>query len=345
MGRFNGYHMGNTAENVAQRWQIAASSRASAGRLQAKAVRRKRSAASRTRLYRSRSRRRGETIVPHRRTSRPGTTVEALSKLRPLRQEWNGYRGHVLRVSTTGAAAVVLMTAAEAEEALAVPLLPIVSWRPRARPGDPRQSPDPGEPHGIEKAGGRPELLDLIEATQALAAQALRGREGSAGTAEGQRNGGAIGAAVILLGALVRAGDLAARDGSGATSTRVWRPGASARDGYSRCASNATRLAGKSRDAWAREAVAGQRDWWHRLVRPPSASKRWVNKVAAIMRERQRREESTGETGIGLIHVADLQRLRRGSEEIEAVGLIEVKPMPGSPATNDGPHGYEQWTR
>src|SRR5215468_7840397 len=122
---FNGYHMGNTAENVAQRWQItreqqdafAAGSQTKAGAAQ-KAGRFKDEIVTR----------RGETIVDTDEHPRPDTTAEALSKLRPAFDKNGTVTAGNASGINDGAAAVVLMTANAADKRGIKPLARIVSW-------------------------------------------------------------------------------------------------------------------------------------------------------------------------------------------------------------------------
>ena len=98
---FNGYHMGNTAENVAQRWQI---TREQQDQLRRRARRRKAEAAQKAGRFKDEivpvkiATRKGEIVVDTDEYPKHGTTVEVLAKLRPgLRQERHGHRRQRLR--------------------------------------------------------------------------------------------------------------------------------------------------------------------------------------------------------------------------------------------------------
>src|SRR5438094_6790949 len=126
----SGHHRGNTAENVAERWQITREQQDDfAARSQAKAE-----AAQQAGRFKDEivpvtvASRRGDTIVDTDEHPKHGTTVEVLSKLRPAFDK-NGTvtAGNPSEIDA-GAAAVVLMTAAEADKRGLKPLARIVSW-------------------------------------------------------------------------------------------------------------------------------------------------------------------------------------------------------------------------
>ena len=172
---FNGYHMGNTAENVAQRWQItreqqdtfAAASQAKAGAAQ-KAGRFKDEIVP-VKI----ATRRGETIVDADEHPRPDTTAEALSKLRPAFDKNGTVTAGNASGINDGAAAVVLMTATEAEQRGLKPLARIVSWATAGvDPAIMGTGPIPASRMALKKAGWSTGDLELIEANEAFAAQA-----------------------------------------------------------------------------------------------------------------------------------------------------------------------------
>ena len=172
---FNGYHMGNTAENVAQRWQItreqqdtfAAASQAKAGAAQ-KAGRFKDEIVP-VKI----ATRRGETIVDADEHPRPDTTAEALSKLRPAFDKNGTVTAGNASGINDGAAAVVLMTATEAEKRGLKPLARIVSWATAGvDPAIMGTGPIPASRMALKKAGWSTGDLELIEANEAFAAQA-----------------------------------------------------------------------------------------------------------------------------------------------------------------------------
>ena len=176
MDAFHGYHMGNTAENVAERWQltredqdvfaVASQNKAEAAK---KAGRFKDEIAAVTIKTRK-----GDVVVDTDEYIRDGATVEAMAKLKPaFSKEGSVTAGNASGIND-GAAAVVLMTAAEAERRGLTPLARIVSW---ATAGvDPKimgTGPIPASRKALERAGWKAADLDLIEANEAFAAQAL----------------------------------------------------------------------------------------------------------------------------------------------------------------------------
>ena len=173
---FNGYHMGNTAENVAQ--QMADHPRA-AGRVRRPLAEEGRGGAEGGPLQ-GRDRaghdqdpaRRDRSSIP---TSirKHGTTVEVLAKLRPAFDKNGTVTAGNASGINDGAAAVVLMSAEEAERRGLKPLARIVSWATAGvDPAIMGIGPDPGHAHGAQKAGWSVDDLDLVEANEAFAAQA-----------------------------------------------------------------------------------------------------------------------------------------------------------------------------
>ena len=172
---FNGYHMGTTAENVAQKWQITREQQdqfATASQNKAEAA--TRPAGSRTRSCRSPSRaaRATRSSIP---TSSPrhGVTVEALAKLRPaFSKDGTVTAGNASGIND-GAAAVVLMRAEAAAKRGITPLARIVSWATAGvDPAVMGSGPIPASRLALQKAGWSVDDLDLIEANEAFAAQA-----------------------------------------------------------------------------------------------------------------------------------------------------------------------------
>jgi len=172
---FNGYHMGNTAENVARQWQI---TRAQQDAF-AVASQNKTEAAQKAGKFKDEivpvtvKSRKGDIIVDTDEYPKHGTTLEAISKLRPAFDK----EGTVTAASASGindgAAAVVLMKASEAARLGKTPLARIVSW---AQAGvDPKimgTGPIPASRAALKKAGWTIGDLDLVEANEAFAAQA-----------------------------------------------------------------------------------------------------------------------------------------------------------------------------
>src|SRR6266436_2213809 len=172
---FNGYHMGNTAENVAQRWQITREQQDEfAARSQAKAE-----AAQKAGRFTDEivpvvvKSRRGDTIVDTDEHPKHGTTVDVLAKLRPAFDKNGTVTAGNASGINDGAAAVVLMTAAEAEKRGVKPLARLVSWATAGvDPAIMGSGPIPASRMALKKAGWSADGLDLIEANEAFAAQA-----------------------------------------------------------------------------------------------------------------------------------------------------------------------------
>src|SRR5438552_3549671 len=172
---FNGYHMGNTAENVAQRWQITRDQQDGlAAASQAKAEAAQKAGRFKDEIVPVKiTTRRGETIVDTDEHPKHGTTVEALAKLRPAFDKNGTVTAGNASGINDGAAAVVLMTAAEAEKRGLRPLARIVSWATAGvDPAIMGTGPIPASRMALKKAGWSPEDLGLIEANEAFAAQA-----------------------------------------------------------------------------------------------------------------------------------------------------------------------------
>ena len=174
---FNGYHMGNTAENVAQKWQItreqqdefAASSQQKAEAAQ-KAGRFKDEIVPVTVKTRK-----GDVVVSDDEYPRHGTTADGLAKLRPafLREGGTVTAGNASGIND-GAAAVVLMSTDEAKKRGLKPLARIVSWATAGvDPAIMGSGPIPASRAALQKAGWKIGDLDLIEANEAFAAQAV----------------------------------------------------------------------------------------------------------------------------------------------------------------------------
>ncbi len=172
---FNGYHMGNTAENVAERWQITREQQDEF----AQASQAKAEAAQKAGRFQDEivpvtiQTRKGETVVDADEHPRHGTTLEALAKLRPaFAKEGTVTAGNASGIND-GAAAVVLMTAEEAAKRGVAPLARIASWATAGvDPAVMGSGPIPASRKALEKAGWSVEDLDLIEANEAFAAQA-----------------------------------------------------------------------------------------------------------------------------------------------------------------------------
>ncbi len=172
---FNGYHMGTTAENVAQKWQItrdqqdqfAAGSQAKAAAAQA-AGRFKDEIVPVT--VKSRK---GDVTVDADEYIKAGTTAETLAKLRPAFSKDGSVTAGNASGLNDGASVTVLMTAAEAQRRGLVPLARIASWATvGVDPAVMGSGPIPASRKAVEKAGWKLGDLDLVEANEAFAAQA-----------------------------------------------------------------------------------------------------------------------------------------------------------------------------
>jgi acetyl-CoA C-acetyltransferase len=193
---FNGYHMGNTAENVAKQWQITRQMQDEF----AVASQNKAEAAMKAGRFKDEivpvtiKTRKGETVVDTDEYPKAGVTLESISKLRPAFEK----EGTVTAASASGindgAAAVVLMKASEAAKLGKTPLARIVSWaQAGVDPSIMGTGPIPASRAALKKAGWKKEDLDLIEANEAFAAQACAvNKDLGWDTSKVNVNGGAI---------------------------------------------------------------------------------------------------------------------------------------------------------
>ncbi|GER07311.1 acetyl-CoA acetyltransferase [Iodidimonas muriae] len=172
---FNGYHMGTTAENVAQRWQV------SRDQQDALAVdsQQKAEAAMKAGKFKDEitpitiKTRKGDIVVDTDEYPRAGTTLEAVSKLRPAFQKDGTVTAGNASGINDGAAAVVVMSAEEAKARGLAPLARIASYAVAGvDPALMGTGPIPASRAALEKAGWKVSDLDLIEANEAFAAQA-----------------------------------------------------------------------------------------------------------------------------------------------------------------------------
>src|SRR5262249_40257596 len=193
---FNGYHMGNTAENVAQRWQITREQQdAFAAASQPRAGGARRPGRSKDKMVPVKFvTRRGETIVDTDEHPRPDTTAEALAKLRPAFDKNGTVTAGNASGINDGAAAVGLMTAAEASKRGLKPLARIVPCATAGRhPASMGSGPIPASRMALKKAGWSTNDLELIEANEAFAAQACAVNKDLGWNVENVNvNGGAI---------------------------------------------------------------------------------------------------------------------------------------------------------
>jgi acetyl-CoA C-acetyltransferase len=193
---FNGYHMGNTAENVARQWQI---TREEQDRF-AVASQNKAEAAKKAGKFKDEivsvviKTRKGETVFADDEFIKDGVTYEALAKLRPAFDKDGTVTAGSASGINDGAAAVVLMTLEEAKKRGITPLARIVSWaHAGVDPSIMGTGPIPASKKALEKAGWTVKDLDLIEANEAFAAQACAVNKGLGwDTDKVNVNGGAI---------------------------------------------------------------------------------------------------------------------------------------------------------
>src|SRR5215470_9172450 len=193
---FNGYHMGNTAENVAKQWQI---TRAQQDEFAVKSQN-KAEAAQKAGRFKDEivpvtiKTRKGDIVVADDEYPRHGATLDAMAKLKPAFEKEGTVTAGSASGINDGAAAVVLMTAKQAAKEGKKPLARIVSW---AQAGvDPKimgSCPIPASRAALKKAGWNIGDLDLIEANEAFAAQACAvNKDLGWDTGKGNVNGGAI---------------------------------------------------------------------------------------------------------------------------------------------------------
>ncbi len=171
-----GYHMGNTAENVAQRWQITREDQdefAAASQAKAEAAQAQGRLADEITAVTVKTRK-GEVVVDTDEHPRHGTTADSLAKLRPAFDKDGTVTAGNASGINDGAAALVVMSADEAESRGIAPLARIVSWATAGvDPAVMGSGPIPASRKALERAGWQPGDLDLVEANEAFAAQAI----------------------------------------------------------------------------------------------------------------------------------------------------------------------------
>ena len=172
---FNDYHMGITAENVAEQWGI---SREMQDAL-AVASQNKAEAAQKAGFFKDEiipvtlKSRRGETVVDADEYIRHGATLENMQKLRPAFARDGTVTAANASGLNDGAAGTLLMTAANAEKRGIAPLARIVSYATAGvDPSIMGIGPINASQKALSKAGWKAEELDLVEANEAFAAQA-----------------------------------------------------------------------------------------------------------------------------------------------------------------------------
>ena len=197
MDAFAGYHMGTTAENVARQWQI---TREEQDKF-AVASQNKAEAAQKAGKFKDEitpvviKGKKGDTVVDSDEYIKHGVTLDGIKGMRPA---FDPKEGTVTAANASGindgAAALVLMTAAEADKRGITPLAKIVSWASvGVDPSIMGTGPIPASKKALEKAGWSINDLDLVEANEAFAAQACAVNKGVGwDTDKVNVNGGAI---------------------------------------------------------------------------------------------------------------------------------------------------------
>jgi len=193
---FHGYHMGQTAENVASRYQI---TRADQDAFAVESQNRAEAAQKAGRFDAeivpvTIKGRKGDTIVDKDEYIRHGATLDSVSGLRPAFNKEGSVTAANASGLNDGAAALVMMSADEAKKRGLKPLARIASWaHAGVEPEVMGTGPIPAMKKALEKAGWKVSDLDLIESNEAFAAQSLSVvRELGLDPAKTNVNGGAI---------------------------------------------------------------------------------------------------------------------------------------------------------
>jgi len=193
---FNGYHMGVTAENVARAYQITRDEQDAF----ALASQNKASAAQKAGRFKDEiapvtiQGRKGDTVVSDDEYIRHDANAETMAKLRPaFSKEGTVTAGNASGIND-GAAALVVMTASEAAKRGLTPLARIASFATAGvDPAVMGTGPIPSSRKALARAGWKVDQLDLIEANEAFAAQALAvNKDLGWDTSKVNVNGGAI---------------------------------------------------------------------------------------------------------------------------------------------------------
>jgi acetyl-CoA C-acetyltransferase len=173
---FNNYHMGITAENVAAKWQI---SRAEQDAF-AVASQNKAEAAQKAGKFKDEivpyviATKKGDVTVDQDEYIKHGVTLEGVSKLRPAFSKDGTVTAANASGINDGAAALVIMSAAEAKKRGLTPLARIAAWATAGvDPSVMGSGPIPATRKALEKAGWKVSDLNVVEANEAFAAQAL----------------------------------------------------------------------------------------------------------------------------------------------------------------------------
>jgi acetyl-CoA C-acetyltransferase len=172
---FHGYHMGTTAENVAEKYQITREQQDEF----AAASQRKAGEAMKAGRFRDEiapvtvKGRKGDVVIESDEYPKPSTDYEVLQKLRPAFSKTGTVTAGNASGLNDGAAVAVVMSAAEARKRGVTPLARIVSWATAGvDPSIMGTGPIPASRKALQKAGWSIDTLDLVEANEAFAAQA-----------------------------------------------------------------------------------------------------------------------------------------------------------------------------
>ena len=172
---FNGYHMGQTAENVAEKWQISREDQdtfAAGSQNKAEAAQKAGRFDDEIVPFTVKTRK-GDIVVDKDEYIRHGATVENMAKLKPaFAKEGTVTAGNASGLND-GAAGVLLMSADDAEKRGIEPLARIASYATAGLdPAYMGAGPIYASRRALEKAGWKVGDLDLVEANEAFAAQA-----------------------------------------------------------------------------------------------------------------------------------------------------------------------------
>jgi acetyl-CoA C-acetyltransferase len=173
---FHGYHMGITAENVAEKWQITRGDQdAFALASQNKAEAAKKSGRFKDEIIPvTITTRKGDIVVSDDEYIRDGATMDSMTKLKPAFKKDGGVTAGNASGINDGAAALVMMSASEAKKRGLTPLATVKSWATAGvDPSIMGSGPIPASKKALEKAGWKAKDLDLVEANEAFAAQAI----------------------------------------------------------------------------------------------------------------------------------------------------------------------------
>ncbi len=172
---FNQYHMGITAENVAEKWQITRQQQDEFATLsQQKASKAQKAGKFKDEIVAVTVKgRKGDTVVENDEYIKHDATLEGAAALRAAFKKDGTVTAANASGINDGAAALVLMTADEAQKRGLTPLARIASWASRGvDPAVMGTGPIPASKAALEKAGWKVADLDLVEANEAFAAQA-----------------------------------------------------------------------------------------------------------------------------------------------------------------------------